>query len=60
MTKWEYLVVFLGDGYLYMMNDGEYGSINELGIMGWEIVAIVPSKKWDKGYFKRPIPENMT
>lgn len=57
--KYEYLVVLLGDEGAYQSTRGGsgYGHINDLGRMGWELVAVVQSRQIDFGYFKRLIVE---
>lgn len=59
MSKWEYLIVLVDTGGLYKAvdEDGGWWSINALGVMGWELVAIDSTEEATTAWFKRPLEE---
>lgn len=60
MTKWEYLVVIIGDADLWQTAACTQGNLNDLGQDGWELVIVLGKGLGQMervGYFKRPIEE---
>lgn len=58
MKKWEYLIVSVGDNGMTHDYTGEvWQRMDELGMAGWELVAVVTNNKmlFPAAYFKRPL-----
>jgi hypothetical protein len=58
MQRFEYQTVYLNTKGQYQTAKGTWTDINELGVLGWELVGVVNESGELVGFFKRQLSES--